>query len=199
MKKVKTDLEASDKERQGLLEANNKLKGEVVSLTKEKETLSRLASSQDKEKEGLVASHAAREASLKAKLESLQGTLDKYGEALQEKYWKGFTNRAWSYLRTTWKKMPDLDWPLLEADAVADVEPFKKEAAAETLKAQASVAKKTRKSAVAPEGLNEAPIPAAVTSTPTEVVEDTPSDDARKAELVEEGSSPEAAKDSQAP
>lgn len=95
--------------------------------------------------------------------------------------------------------MPDLDWPLLEADVVTDVELFKEEAAAETLKAQASVAKKTRKSAVAPEGLNEAPIPAAVTSTPTEVVEDTPSDDARKAELVEEGSGPEAAKDSQAP
>lgn len=108
MKKVKTDLEASDKERHGLLEANKKLKGEVASLTKEKETLSRLASSQDKEKEGLVASHAAREASLKAKLESLQGTLDKYKEALQEKYWKRITNGA---------RSPELPTRHMEKDA----------------------------------------------------------------------------------
>lgn len=79
---------------------------------------------------------------MKGKIDTLQGHSWMFKKKMEERYYKGINTGARSCLRTTWKKMLDLDCAILGHDAVSNVEMFKKETVVIALKAHVLVTKK---------------------------------------------------------
>lgn len=196
MRKLSTDLQAGEEERKKIGEFNKKLKGDVSVLIKEKEKLMKSVSSRDKEKEGLVTAHATKVEELQLQIEALQNTVKKFKKALPERYKMGFSKGVHDYMKSTWKVLPDLDWALLGADAVTQVEAFKAEAAAEVSKSPNSSSKKVLRSSSTPDKSHvQAATSDVKDGVPADAVEDTPGNDAENAGSVDKSPSPEAVKD----
>lgn len=113
LKNAKADLKSSEKEKRKLVDGNKRLKNEVASLNKNKKTLNKVVADQDTEKERLVADQAAKMKELQVQVDGLQDAMKGYRHALEDRYKKGFANGVRDYMRSTWLKMPDLDWALL--------------------------------------------------------------------------------------
>lgn len=142
---------------------------------------------------------------LATQVESLQGALAGYKEALQEHYKTGFEKGVHAYMRSTWKRVLDFQWDFLGADAMKMVEGFKEEAVAEAAKLQVAVLRKDSTKKIkstkgvitdlrlsspnvvkgTPANMVEVTPADPVEAAPAKAIEVTPSDEAMEAELVE--------------
>lgn len=190
LRKAKVDLKSSEEERKKLTESNKKLKNEVASLSKNKETLSKVIADQDAEKERLVADQAVKMKELQTQVDGLQAAKKGYRYALEDRYKMGFANGVNDYMRSTWLKMPNLDWTLLGEDAVKQVESFKVEAAKSQAAAQKAACTPVEVTKVAEEAI---PDSRTETEAPINAVEEAPGNPIDKGDPAEESSIPDAA------
>lgn len=151
-------------------------------------------------------------------MESLQGALVGYKEALHKCFNTGFEEGVRVKMRSTWAHAPTFDWELLGTDTVRMVEEFKEEGTAEATKLQAVGAKKNPpKKLISTKGVIIDPqlwppaameniLANAVETTPADLVETTPEDAAKvtsstevmNTELIEKTPSSDATLDPQA-
>lgn len=78
LKKVGSDLKACDEERRKLLSNTKKLKDDVQSISKKRDTLSRMVNELDKEETGLQLDKDDKVKDMVIQVESLQGVLVGY-------------------------------------------------------------------------------------------------------------------------